>query len=59
MLKKDKMLDSDFIYEVTHPKWVATVILLNKAYTKWIIFVNYTKLNATCLNEPYTLPSID
>ena len=54
-----KLLDAEFIREVTHPEWVANVVLVKKANGKYRICVDYTDLNKACPKDNYPLPIID
>ena len=54
-----KLLDAGFIKEVTHPEWVANVVLVKKANAKYQMCVNYTDLNKACPKDNYQLSIID
>ena len=54
-----KLLDAGFIREVTHPEWVANVVLVKKANGKYQICADYTNLNKVCPKDSYPLPTID
>lgn len=54
-----KLLDAGFIREVTHPEWVANVVLVKKANGKYVMCVDYTDLNKSCPKDSYPLPTID
>ena len=54
-----KLLDVRFIREVTHPEWVANVVLVKKANGKYRMCVDYTDLNKACPKDSYPLPIID
>ena len=54
-----KLLDARFIREVTHPEWVANVILVKKANEKYRMCIGYTDLNKACSKDSYPLPIID
>ena len=57
--KIKKLLDVGFIREVTHPEWVANVVLVKKANGKYRICVDYTDLNKACPKDSYPLLIID
>ena len=57
--KTRKLLDAGFIKVVTHPKWVANVVLVKKANEKYHMCVDYTDLNKACLKDSYPLTTID
>ena len=54
-----KLLDVGFIRKVTHPEWVANVVLAKKANEKYRMCVDYTDLNKACPNDRYPLLIID
>ena len=54
-----KLLDAGFIWEVTHPEWVANMVLVKKVNEKYRICVDYTDLNKACPKDSYPLPIID
>ena len=57
--KIKKLLDAEFIREVTHPEWVANVVLVKKVYGKYLMCVDYTDLNKACPKDSYPLSIID
>ena len=54
-----KLLDAGFIREVTHPEWVANVVLVKKANGKYRMCVNYTDINKACPKDNYPLRTIN
>ena len=54
-----KLLDAGFIWEVSHPEWLANVVLVKKANGKYRMCVDYTDLNKVCPKDNYPLPTID
>jgi hypothetical protein len=54
-----KLLAAGFIKEVFHPDWLANPILIKKKNGKWMICVDYTSLNKSCLKDQFHLPRID
>ena len=54
-----KLLDAGFIREVSHPEWLANVVLVKKANGKYRMCVDYTDLNKACPKDSYPLPTID
>ena len=54
-----KLLDAGFIREVSHPEWLANVVLVKKANGKYRMCVAYTDLNKACPKDSYPLPTID
>ena len=55
----DKLLTTGFIKEVKYSDWLAIVVVNPKKGEKWRVYVNYTNLNDTCLNDSFPLPRID
>ena len=55
----DKLLKTDFIWEVNYPDWIANVVLVKKANSNWRICVDFTDLNKACPNDSFPLPRID
>ena len=54
-----KLLEAGFIREVSHPEWLANVVLVKKANEKYWMCVDYTDLNKACPKDSYPLPTID
>ena len=54
-----KLLNAGFIREVTHPEWVANVVLVKKANGKYRMCVDYMDLNKVFPKDNYPLPTID
>ena len=54
-----KLLNADHIREIQYPKWLANVVLVQKANGKWRMCVEFTNLNKACLKDSYPLPSIN
>ena len=48
-----------FIREVYYPDWLANVVMVKKANSKWRICMNFTDLNKACPKDSYLLPRID
>ena len=48
-----------FIREVYYPGWLANVVRVKKANSKWRMCVNFTDLNKSCPKDSYPLPHID
>ncbi|KAM1243365.1 hypothetical protein ACFX2G_035631 [Malus domestica] len=56
----DKLLEAEFIEEVAHSAWFASIVLvIKKKNGKWKICVDYIDLNKACPNDPYLVPRID
>ena len=47
------------IREVSFPKWLANVVVVEKKNGKWRVCVDYTDLNKACPKDPFPLPHID
>ena len=54
-----KLLDAGFIREVSHPEWLANVVIVKKANGKYQMCIDYTDLNKECPKDSYPLPTID
>lgn len=54
-----KLTVANFIREVYYPDWLANVVMVKKANTKWRMCVDFTDLNKACPKDSYTLPRID
>jgi len=54
-----KLITVEFIREVYYPDWLANVVMVKNANSKWRICVDFTDLNKTCPKESYSLPCID
>nr|KYP53333.1 Retrovirus-related Pol polyprotein from transposon 412 family [Cajanus cajan] len=54
-----KLLQANFIREVTYTTWLANVVLVKKASEKWRMCTDYTGLNKACPEDAYPLPCID
>jgi len=53
------LLTAGFIREVTHPDWLANLVLVKKKNGEWRMCVDYTDLNKHCPKDPFPLPRID
>ena len=47
-----------FIWEVYYPYWLANVVMVKKANSKWRMCVDFTNLNKACPKNSYLLPRI-
>ena len=54
-----KLLKADFIKEAYYLEWLANVVMVKKANSKWRICVDFTDLNTACPKDSYPLPHID
>lgn len=45
--------------KVKHPDWLANILVVPKKNAKWILCLDYTKLNKVCSNDCFPLPNID
>ena len=43
-----KLLDARFIREVRYSTWLANVVMVKKANSKWKMCTDYTHLNKAC-----------
>ena len=53
-----RLLAAGFIREVTHPEWLANLVLVKKKNGECRICVDYTDLNKHCPKDPFPLPRI-
>ena len=54
-----KLLDVGFIYPISDSEWVSPLVLVPKKNGKWIICVDYQKLNKAMKKDHFPLPFID
>ena len=54
-----KLTVAKFIQEVYYLDWLANVVMVKKANSKWRICMNFTDLNKACPKDSYLLPRID
>jgi hypothetical protein len=52
-----KLLDTSFIQEVHHPRWLANPVVVPKAGGKLQMCIDYTSLNKACPDGPFPLPA--
>lgn len=55
----NKLLEVDFIREVTYTSWLANVVMMKKASSQWRMCTNFNDLNKACQKDVYSLPRID
>jgi hypothetical protein len=53
------LLDVRFIREVTHPQWLANVVMVCKKNGKWRLCMDFTDLNKCCPEDNFPLTRID
>ena len=54
-----KLLQAGAIREVEYPKWLANVVLVKKANSKWRLCIDFTDINRACPKDSFPLPWID
>ena len=54
-----KLLKANFIREIYYPKWLANIVMVKKANSKWRMCVDFTDLNKAYPKDSYLLPRID
>ena len=54
-----KLTTTQFIWEVYYLDWLANVVMVKKANSKWRMYVDFTDLNKACPKDSYHLPRID
>jgi hypothetical protein len=57
--KLKKLLNAGFIREVHHPRWLVNPVVIPMAGGKLGMCIDYTSLNKTCPEDPFSLPQID
>lgn len=54
-----KLITTNFIWEIQYPDWLANVVLVKKLNGKWRLCVDFKDLNKACPKDSYPLPRID
>ena len=54
----DKLLQAGAIRGVKYPKWLANVVLVKKANSKWRLCIDFTNVNRACPKDSFPLPQI-
>ena len=54
-----KLMVVKFIREVYYPDWLANVVIVKKAISKWRMCVDFTDLNKAYPKDSYPLPRIN
>ena len=54
-----KLLQAGVIREVEYPKWLANVVLVKKANSKWRLCIDFTDVNRACPKDSFPLSRID
>ena len=54
-----KLLHAGAIREVEYPEWLANVVLVKKANSKWRLYIDFTDINKACPKDSFPLPRID
>ena len=54
-----KLLQAGAIREVEYPEWLANVVLVKKANSKWQLCIDFTDINKACPKDSFPLPRID
>ena len=55
----EKLMGTQYIWEVNYPEWLANVMLVPKGEGKWRLCIDFTDLNKACPKDNYPLPWID
>jgi hypothetical protein len=50
-----KLLDTSFIWEIHHPRWLANPVVIPKVSGKLQICMDYTSLNKAYTKDPFPL----
>ena len=59
MNEVDKLLATNFIWEVYYPEWLANVIMVKKANGKWRMCMDFIDRNSAYPKDSFPLPRID
>ena len=54
-----KLLQAKAIREVEYSEWLANVVLVKKANSKWRLCINFTVINRACPKDSFPLPRIE
>ena len=54
-----KLLKAGAIREVEYPEWLANIVLVKKANSKWRLCIDFTDVNRACTKDSFPLPRID
>ena len=54
-----KLLQAGVIKEVEYLEWLANVVLVKKANSKWRLCIDFTDINRACPKDSFPLPRID
>ena len=54
-----KLLKADAIREVEYPEWLANVVLVKKANSKWRLCIDFTDINRAFPKDSFPPPRID
>jgi hypothetical protein len=57
--KVQRLLDADFIREVTYLEWLANVVMVRKKNGKWRLCMDFADLNKCCPKDDFPLAIID
>ena len=55
----NKLLETEFIYEIEHTEWVSPIVVVSKKNGKLRVCVNLKKVNAAIVQDHYPLPITD
>ena len=55
----NKLLQAKAIQEVEYPDWLANVVLIKKANSKWRLCIDFTNVNETYPKDSFPLPRIN
>lgn len=58
-MEVNKLLKTNFIKETHYRDWIANIVIVKKANSKWRICIDYTNFNKACSKYSYLLPRID
>ena len=48
-----RLLSASVIREVTHPEWLANIVMVKKSNGKWRMCIDFTDLNKACPKDEF------
>ena len=54
-----KLLNVNFIYQISDSQWVSPLVIIPKNNGKWRVCIDYRELNKATFKDHFSLPFID
>ncbi|KAL0447289.1 UNVERIFIED_CONTAM: Retrovirus-related Pol polyprotein from transposon gypsy [Sesamum latifolium] len=54
-----KLMEAGYVFKVRYTDWLANIVVVPKATSKWRMCTDFTDLNKACPKDLYPLPRID